>query len=274
MLFSLRNLKSNSLARYPLLNMLTPTLQLPRPPWTKVGKKLESMCRKALYEFDLLQGCPSLAIALSGGKDSLALLFLLKGILGNGFPNIPLHAIHVSGEFSCGASLQTGFIQNFCDQLSVPLTICHSTQTKETLACYRCSRERRRLIFEAAKNTGAKTIAFGHHSDDSIQTLLLNLLHKGEFAANLAKVPMHDYGITIIRPLIYIAEKEIIAFAKHYGFARITCQCPIGQQSKRQEVKNIIKILEESFPNASQNLFHASLKYGSKKALEKREKRD
>ena len=227
------------------------------------------MCRKALHEFDLLQGCRSLSIALSGGKDSLALLFLMKAILGKGFSNLSLNAIHVSGEFSCGASLQTGFIQSFCDQLGVPLTICHSTQKKETLACYRCSRERRRLIFDAAKKIGAETVAFGHHRDDSIQTLLLNLLHKGEFAANLAKVPMHDYGITIIRPLIYIAEKELVAFAKHYGFARITCQCPVGQHSKREEVKTILKILEESFPNASQNLFHASLKYGSKKALKK-----
>ena len=249
--------------------MLTSTLQLPQHPWTRLGKKLESMCRKALHEFDLLSGCQSLAIALSGGKDSLTLLFLMKAILGKGFSSAKLCAIHVSGEFSCGPSLQTRFIQNVCHQLGVPLTICTSQQKKETLACYRCSRERRRLIFDAAKKLGAQTIAFGHHRDDSVQTLLLNLLHKGEFAANLAKVPMHDYGVTIIRPLLYITEKDIVAFAKHYGFARISCQCPVGQSSKRQEVKNIVKILEESFPNASQNLFLSSLKYGSKKALKK-----
>ena len=268
-LTKIQNLKTNSTARYSSFLMLTPILQLPQPPWTGLGKKLESMCRKALHEFDLLQGCQSLAIALSGGKDSLALLFLIKAILGKGFSNVSLHAIHVSGEFSCGASLQTGFIQSYCNQLEVPLTICQSTQKKETLACYRCSRERRRLIFDAAKKMGAKTVAFGHHRDDSIQTLLLNLLHKGEFAANLAKVPMHDYGVTIIRPLIYIPEKDIVAFAKHYGFSRISCQCPIGQRSKRQEVKNILKMLEESFPNASRNLFLSSLRYGSEKALKK-----
>ena len=243
--------------------------QIPQHPWTRLGKRLESMCRKALHEFDLLNGCTSLAIALSGGKDSLTLLFLLKAILGKGFSGVKLYAIHVTGEFSCGASLQTKFIQNLCDQLNVPLTIRSSTQKKETLACYRCSRERRRLIFDAAKILGTETIAFGHHRDDSIQTLLLNLLHKGEFAANLAKVPMHDYGITIVRPLIYIPEKEIVAFAKNHGFSRISCQCPVGQSSKRQEVKNILKVLEESFPNASQNLFISSLKYGSKKALKK-----
>lgn len=245
------------------------TLPIARPPWTKLGKKLESMCRKALFEFNLLDGVDRLAIALSGGKDSLALLFLLKAILGKGFPEIPLHAIHVTGEFSCGASVQEGFIKQICAELNVPLTICCSTQKRETLACYRCSRERRRLIFDAAKDVGAKTVAFGHHRDDSVQTLLLNLLHKGEFAANLPKVPMHDYGVTIIRPFIYVAEKEIIEFAKLHGFARITCKCPVGQDSKRQVVKQALKRIEEDFPNASQNLAQAAMQYGSKKALEK-----
>ena len=81
---------------------------------------------------------------------------------------------------------------------------------------------------------GATTIAFGHHQDDSAQTLLLNLLHKAEFAGNLPKVPMHDYGITIIRPMIYVDEDSLRTFAKQYGFARITCQCPVGQKSKRK----------------------------------------
>ena len=146
--------------------MLTPILQVPRPPWTRIGKKLESMCRKALHEFDLLKDCRSLAIALSGGKDSLALLFLMKAILGKGFPNISLKAIHISGEFSCGASLQKGLIQSFCDQLDIPLTICHSTQKKESLACYRCSRERRRLIFDAAKKMGAGNVDAVEHDPD------------------------------------------------------------------------------------------------------------
>ena len=271
--FNLSTLKSplncNPLFRYPALFMEWLTLPIARPPWTKLGKTLESKCRKALFEFDLLSGIDRLAIALSGGKDSLSLLFLLKAILGNGCPKLPLYAIHVTGEFSCGASVQKGFIKYICDTLAIPLIIRESTQKQETLACYRCSRERRRLIFEAAREVGAQNVAFGHHRDDSIQTLLLNLLHKGEFAANLPKVPMHDYGVTIIRPFIYVLEKEIVEFAKLHGFARITCQCPVGQTSKRQDVKQMIRGMEECFPNASQNLANAALKYGSKKALEK-----
>lgn len=239
------------------------------PPWTQLGKKIESTIRKALFDFKLLEGAEGISVALSGGKDSITLLVMLKAILGRGFPSLPLHAIHVTGEFSCGASVQEGFLKNLCSKLDVPLLIQESTQKRETLACYRCSRERRKLIFDAAKEVGAPIVAFGHHEDDSIQTLLMNLLHKGEFAANLPKVPMHDYGVTIIRPMLYVPEKAIYEFAKLHGYARITCQCPVGQDSKRMEVKRLLKDLEHSFPNAQTNLAQAALKYGSKKALDK-----
>jgi len=238
-----------------------------RPPWTRLGRRLESMCRKALYDFKLLEGVDKLAIALSGGKDSLALLFLLKAILGKGFPACELYAIHVGGEFSCGAGIGGGILSGVCRALDVPLLTRPSTQKLETLRCYSCSRERRRLIFETAKSVGATTVAFGHHRDDSIQTLLMNLLHKAEFSANLPQVPMVDYGVTIIRPLIYIAEEEIREFARLHGFARVTCQCPVGQNSLRRQTEKMLAEVERIFPNARENLAKASLEYGSKKAL-------
>lgn len=241
-------------------------LPIARPPWTALGRRLESMCRKALYEFKLVEGQEKILIALSGGKDSLALLYLLKAISGRGFHPFEIFAVHVGGEFSCGSSLGQQFIQPICEELGVPLTICESTQKLETLECYSCSRERRKLIFETAHKLGCTVVAFGHHRDDNIETLLMNLMHKGEFAGNLPKVPMHDYGVTIIRPLIFISEQEIREFAKLYQFSRITCQCPVGQESLRRDVKDLLKILEESFPNVRTNLALASHAYGSDKA--------
>ncbi len=245
------------------------SIPVARPPWSGLGRRLESMCRKALYDFSLLEGVDKLAIALSGGKDSLTLLFLLKAIMGRGFEEIPITAIHVGGEFSCGAGVHTDFLKGICDALKVEYVECTSTQKLENLKCYSCSRERRSLIFDAAKTRGIKTIAFGHHRDDSIQTLLLNLLHKAEFAANLPKVPMHDYGITIIRPLLYITEDAIREFAKLHGFARVMCQCPVGINSMRKKTEGLLSEIEELFPNARENLAQASLQYGSKKAMNK-----
>ena len=243
-------------------------IEIPKPPWSHSAKELESSVRKAVYDFELFPpDVKKVAVALSGGKDSMALLFLLNALRGRGFPNFDLIAIHVDGEFSCGAGVNGEYLQSICSRMNVPFIVRQSTQTREGLECYRCSRERRRLIFEAAKEHGASLIAFGHHRDDSAQTLLLNLLHKAEFAANLPKVPMIQYGVTIIRPMIYISEDDIRSFAKQTGFARITCQCPVGQHSKRKVVADLIQQLQRDFPNAAGNLAKAGLLYGSDKAL-------
>ncbi len=222
--------------------------------------------RKALYEHSMLEGVSKLAVALSGGKDSLTLLYMLKAISGRGFPDLEICAVHVGGEFSCGSGIQENFLRAICEKLEIPLLIRTSTQKRETLNCYSCSRERRSLIFEAAKSVGADTVAFGHHRDDNAQTLLMNLLHKGEFVGNLPKIQMVDYGVTIIRPLILIAEEEIRRFAKEYGFARVTCQCPVGQNSMRKKVDRLLTELEELFPNTRANVAQAGLLYGSDKA--------
>lgn len=238
-----------------------------KPPWTGIGKRLESKVRKALFDFKMLEGVTKLGVALSGGKDSLCLLFMLKAISGRGFAPFELYAFHVNGAFSCGAGITTGYLQRLCDELGVQFVVREATQKLETLECYSCSRERRRLLFEAAKSVGVETIAFGHHRDDSVQTLLMNLLHKAEFAANLPKVPMVNYGVTIIRPLIYVPEQDICTFAEHYGFKRIMCRCPVGQNSMRRQVSKLLEDIELLFPNARENIAQAGLMYGSDKAL-------
>lgn len=188
---------------------------------------------------------------------------------GHGIPPLEISAVHVKGEFSCGPAITEGYLRQICEALEVPLIVKESTQEREKLECYSCSRERRRLLFEGAKENGIATVAFGHHRDDSIETLLMNLLHKAEFCANLPKVQMHDYGVAIVRPLIYVTENEIREFAKLYGFARIVCQCPVGQDSLRRSTKDLIEKLEEIYPNTRQNLFQAALTYGSDKASRK-----
>lgn len=247
--------------------MLEIAVPLAQPPWTSLGAELESKLRKALFDFSLMdENVQKIAVALSGGKDSLALLFLLHAVRGRGFPPFEIVAIHVDGEFSCGAGVDGGFLRAICKKLGVEFVVCTSTQKREGLECYRCSRERRRLIFNAAKEAGTSIVAFGHHRDDSAQTLLLNLLHKGEFAANLPKVFMQKFDVTIIRPLIYIDEASLQEFARQYGFLRISCQCPVGQNSKRKQVDQLLKEMEQLFPHARSNLARAGLLYGSDKA--------
>lgn len=244
-------------------------LPIASPPWTGLGKKLESATRKALYDFKMLDGLKSIAIALSGGKDSLALLFLLKAIIGRGFPELDVHAIHVNGAYTCGAGISLDYLKGICSKLEVNFIVREANQKLEGLECYSCSRKRRALLFQAAREVGATTIAFGHHKDDHVQTVLMNLLHKGEFVGNLPKIEMFDFGVTIIRPLIYISEQDIKTFAKQNQFLRITCQCPVGQNSMRKQVDRMLSDMEELFPNARANIASAGLQYGSNKASKK-----
>lgn len=237
--------------------------------WTSLGKRLESTVRKALFDYEMLKDVTKVAVALSGGKDSLTLLHMLKAISGRGFPELEITAINVQGEFSCGAGVNSNYLQGICDKLEVPLIFRDSTQKLETLECYNCSRERRRLLFDAAKEAGAQTIAFGHTQDDNTQTVLMNLLHKAEFAGNLPKLHMHDYGVTIIRPLIYVNENDIRNFAEIEGFMRIMCRCPVGQNSLRKQTEDLLKQIEALYPNARENIAKAGLVYGSDKASRK-----
>lgn len=244
-------------------------IPIAQPPWTGVGKRLESTIRKALFDYTMVGDPPRIALALSGGKDSLALLFFLKAISGRGFPDFDLHAIHVTGEYSCGAGVNIDYLRAICERLNVKFLVRQSTQKLETLECYSCSRERRSLLFDAAKSVGIETIAFGHHRDDNVQTVLMNLLHKGEFCGNLPKIRMHDYGVTIIRPLIYVEEADIRTFAQQHQFLRVTCGCPVGQVSLRKQTEQLIKEIEFLFPNARENIANAGLVYGSDKASRK-----
>lgn len=236
-----------------------------QPPFSTLGKKLESKMRKAFFDFNLHEN-PKIAIALSGGKDSLTLLYLLKALSGRGFPPFEILAIHITGAFTCGASIQPSFLEKICTDLNVKLVIKEQKHSSAPQSCYPCSRERRRLLFEAAKEKGYNTLAFGHHKDDFIQTLMMNLLHKGEFAANLAKIKMEHYGITIIRPLTYIDEKDILQFAIQNGYHRVVCRCPVGETSMRKKTSHLINYLEKHFPNTKTNLAQAAFMYGSQKA--------
>src|SRR3990167_1674538 len=105
-------------------------IPIAKPPWSKLGKELESALRKAIFDFSLIdQTTDKIAVALSGGKDSLSLLYLLHAIRGRGFPPFELYAIHMAGEFSCGAGIDGGFLKAICKELDVPFLL-RSTEKK------------------------------------------------------------------------------------------------------------------------------------------------
>jgi len=234
----------------------------PSHPWTTHGRRLESAVRKALFEFNLLDGVSRLGIALSGGKDSLTMLLLLHAISGRGLPPFELVGLHIANAEKPISPL----VESLCNHLSIPLHVESMSYTHND--CYSCSRERRCLLFSLAKKVDCSTIAFGHHRDDNAQTLLMNLLHKAEFAGLLPKITLHTYGVSIIRPLIHLAEKDIVTFVKQYGLAGSTCQCAFGHLRLRKKTDKLLEMIEELYPHARSNLAQAALNFGSKKAQE------
>ncbi|WP_213357707.1 tRNA lysidine(34) synthetase [Chlamydiifrater phoenicopteri] len=225
------------------------------PPWPKVGKRIESAVRKAIYTYNMLAKT-KIVVALSGGKDSMTMLMMLKAISGRGFPELDIHAVTIEGKYSCGAEVGGKFLEGACQKLGVPLQRLISPYAPDEPECYSCSQVRRRMIFKAAKDLGASIVAFGHHKNDDAQTVLMNLLHKAEFGGLAPILEMVRFGVTIIRPLIFVSEKDIRKFAKECGFMRITCRCPVV--SLRKKAEDALKMIEEVFPLARHNLALAS----------------
>ncbi|WP_201456922.1 tRNA 2-thiocytidine biosynthesis TtcA family protein [Chlamydia sp. 17-3921] len=244
-----------------------PTILL-QPPWMKTGKRIESLIRKALYTYSMLENHRKIVVALSGGKDSLSLLIMLKAISGRGFPKIDIHAVNIGGRYSCGTEVSKTYLMQICDRLQIPFVSLVSPYAPEIPECYSCSQVRRRLLFQEAKNCGATAIAFGHHRDDLVQTTLMNLLHKAEFAGMLPVLDMIHFGVTILRPLIFVPEFLIKKFSKENGFARVTCRCPVI--SLRSKAEQSLKILEEIFPLTRHNIALAVHQNGSFKSQKKK----
>jgi tRNA 2-thiocytidine biosynthesis protein TtcA len=223
-------------------------------------KRIDSQCRKAVLTYNMITPMTKhIAVALSGGKDSITLLIHLHRLCGHGLPTFKLSAIHVDGKQSCGAGVSVSYLQSICDRLAVTLHVVH--QPKVHNACYPCSYERRYLLFHTAKKHHIDTVAFGHHADDTTETILMNMLHKAELAAMHPLLYMKKYGITIIRPLIYTHESQIIAYMKEQGLLRVMCQCPIGAQSMRKKVRKLISDMKALFPDADSNLHRIAMKH-------------
>ena len=223
-----------------------------------MSKKIQSLIRKACHMFGLINNDDHIAVSLSGGKDSLALLLNLHAIQGYDF-KFKLSAVHVTGSQTCGAGVSVQHLKKICDDLNIDLHILE--QKGIHTSCYPCSYERRSLIFRFSKSHGMNKVAFGHHADDTIETLLMNLLHKGKLNAMHPSLYMKHYGIVIIRPLIFVRERMIIQYVKEKSLLRVMCKCPIGAQSLRFQTKQLMNELVRTFPNSESNLLHVALQH-------------
>jgi tRNA 2-thiocytidine biosynthesis protein TtcA len=228
---------------------------------TSAHKKIQGLLGKAIRDYDLIQDGDRIAVAVSGGKDSFALLYMLQERL-NWLPiHYELLAVHLDMGFP---GTQPERIEQACREIGVPFYFektdyglkAHSDDNKEN-PCFLCAWLRRKHLFQLAQNLKFPKIAFGHNKDDIIETLFLNMFFSGELSTMLPKQSLFQQTLTIIRPLALLEESRVRGFAKKMGLPEIPNPCPSASKSYRREIKTFLASFYARNRKIRGNIFHA-----------------
>jgi tRNA 2-thiocytidine biosynthesis protein TtcA len=223
-------------------------------------QKLHVKVKKAINEYGLIDDGDHILIGLSGGKDSLALVELLGERMRIFVPKFKLTAVHISVEnISYQSDLE--YLEAHANYFDIPF-VHHVTHFDESIdetksKCFLCSWHRRKALFEVAKKLGCNKIALGHHLDDMVETLMLNLFYQGSFGTMPPKLKMDKFEMTIIRPLSLITEREMKEMEKIRDYKKQIKNCPFEKDSSRRDAKNMITELEKWNPNVRQSILGA-----------------
>ncbi|MFQ5952401.1 MAG: ATP-binding protein [Candidatus Omnitrophota bacterium] len=228
---------------------------------TKTGIRINSEIGKALGDYNLIEDGDRILVAVSGGKDSLTLLSLLKKIQGWAPVRFELFAAHVKTDFRCGGCVHEGTLTEVFKKMGIKYMFreIKVLDEKGKTTCFWCSWNRRKALFEMADELGCNKVALGHHKDDIVETMLMNLIYNGEISAMNPRQEMFGGKLTIIRPLCYVEEGTIKRYAKESKFPEQLCSCPFGRDSKRKHIKEFIKETEKktSRINVKTNIFRS-----------------
>lgn len=224
-------------------------------------KKIIGNIRKALREYNMIEDGDKIAVGVSGGKDSLTLLMALKNLQMYYDKTFDFIAVSINPNFDF---FDINLIENFCNSLNIPLIIenSHSKEIvfdirKEKNPCSLCANLRRGILNSIAIRENCNKIALGHNEDDVIETFILSLFYNGNIHTFAPKSYMDRSKITVIRPLIYLSEKDIKSFINRNKIAVMNKCCPMDGNSKRENIKEMINDLQKSIPNIKSNLYGA-----------------
>lgn len=224
-------------------------------------QKLLSYTRQAVDEYEMIQEGDKIAIGISGGKDSLTLLYALVNLQKFYPKHFDLVAITVDLGYE-GFDLSK--IQKLCDELQVEYHIINTkigemvnSDTFEGSPCALCARLRKGALNDAAKALECNKVAYGHHMDDVIETMMLALIYEGRFCSFWPVTFLDKSELTVIRPMIYVPETDVKGFENKMNLPITKSPCPIDGSTKREYIKNLIKQLNLENPGVKKRLFHA-----------------
>ena len=224
----------------------------------KLLRRISTRFNKGVVKYRLIDDDDKILVGLSGGKDSLALLELLAKRSRILKPKFSVVAVHVSMT-NIPYQADLAYLKEFSESLGVPFlhyetNFDPSTDTRKS-PCFLCSWNRRKALFTVAKEQGCNKIALGHHMDDILETLLMNLTFQGAFSTMPPKLVMKKFDMTIIRPMCMVHEADLQELAEVRKYRKQVKHCPYETQSNRTDMKGVLKQLETLNPEARYSLW-------------------
>jgi tRNA(Ile)-lysidine synthase TilS/MesJ len=224
-------------------------------------QQLLSSTRKALDDYQMIEDGDKIAIGVSGGKDSLTLLYALSGLRRFYPKKFELEAITVNMGFK---ELDFSAVAALCKELSINYTVVESEiaeivfdYRKESNPCSLCAKMRKGAFNAKAKELGCNKEAYAHHYDDVIETVMMSLIYEGRFHCFSPVTYLDRSDITLIRPLIYVEERDIKGFRNAFQLPVVKNPCPVDGYTKREYIKQLIKSMGSESPGLRERIFHA-----------------
>lgn len=220
-----------------------------------------SYVRRAADDYRMIEEGDKIAVGISGGKDSLTLLYALHG-LKRFYPNhFELHAVTVDLGFE---NLNLDKIKDLCRELEVEYTIVKTDIAKiifedrrEENPCSLCAKMRKGALNQAIREQGCNKVAYAHHRDDVVETMLMSLIYEGRFHTFSPVTYLDRTGITVIRPLMYMNEADVIGFVNKYQVPVVKSPCPADGHTRREYVKQLLRQLNLENPGVKERMFTA-----------------
>ena len=240
-------------------------LEIERALITKYRSKLYRPFIKALQEYDLVKDNDCIAVCISGGKDSLVLAKLFQELEKYSTCKITVKYLAMNPGFNEENLLN---LKTNCEKLNIPVTIVDSDVFKVAnkmggdKPCFMCAKMRRGFLYKTAQELGCNKIALGHHMNDVIETTLLNVLYASCYKTMIPKLKSQNYaGMELIRPMVYVLEKDIINFTNYIGIKAMNCGCKIASNelpSKRRVIKQMIAEMKKDNKNVEMNIYRSA----------------
>ena len=227
-------------------------------------QKLLGLMRRCIDDYDMISPGDKIAVGVSGGKDSLVLLVLLAEL--RKFFNKPYEVQAVTIDMGLG--MDYSGVAELCKQLDVPYTIINTQiapiifdHRKEKNPCSMCAKMRRGALNQAILDLGCNKVALGHHYDDAVETFMMSLLYEGRISCFQPVTDLDRTGVIQIRPMLYIHEKTVDNFATRMELPVVENRCPVDKTTKREEVKQLIYDLSQTYPDLKERIFGAMQRY-------------